>query len=327
MLRSGPDDLETIHHLACWHWTRAWDETMATQFERSLPYWREGLEYYCRLYTSNVFWDSLREKGRKLVQPALPFDEEAFESWRHYAINQCVSVLLDFISHVINEAGEGGLRAAVSAMNLIHESSVGDLVKQWASAELAARRLDRDPANLTDYDASKARAEQVIDIDARNASARCFLLRAAAHQASERYAAGERNFQLLNDLLHAVQPHAQWLNDHLPDGSEAEPVREDLCFFYDEVANIKHAEGYGELPQIHVLLNERPADYQSQRSRLQALESALLHARQSWHECDDACRKSLALQSINFKADELLRQHQDRYPDMANLLQQIHQSG
>lgn len=133
--QDGGNDNVTLQHLACLSWSRAYDAVVARQYDESLPFWREGLEWYRRLYARADYWEQLREKGRVLGQmPGYPFHEQLFDKWRAEALYKTARTLLDLITHVMagyDPAKHGGqfnpqVRTARSLMEIVRQSQLPD---------------------------------------------------------------------------------------------------------------------------------------------------------------------------------------------------------
>lgn len=133
LLERDAGDFMALQHLACLAWSRAYDEVLAERLDASLPFWREGLEWYRQLYAQSAYWESLRAKGQVLGQmPGSSFDEQAFAAWQSDALYQQAHTLLDLITTVLagyDPAKHGGeltppVRFARELVNVIRESKL-----------------------------------------------------------------------------------------------------------------------------------------------------------------------------------------------------------
>jgi len=322
---ADPSDLQALHHLACFHWSRAYDLVAAGKVRESLTDWTRGLNYYRQLYEHDEYWNAMREKGRRIVQPGLRFDEEQFESWRRDALRQLALVLLDLIAHVMIEHKGDGVKIAAGVMGVLHGSSIPDPLKAALSEELASRRLEDDPTRLSDYPGAKARALETIDIDSANVRARRFLLRAVTFQVNTAVKEGNQAFETQIGELMAIERHASWLEQKIDSVGDRSATISDLTAYYDELAQLHHSAGQKNVvPANQTLDRIHQSRDPGERGRLLSqLEAYLTHCRDAFRASDRFSRKSLDLQPVNLTADRRLQDHQSQYSNIDNLLGQI----
>jgi tetratricopeptide (TPR) repeat protein len=327
ILRDHPEDLDALHHLACLHWSRAFDALEADRFDASLPDWRAGLDYYCRLYAIDGYWDGLRDKGRAIVQPGKPFDLDKFETWREDAPSTLAETLLDLIVQVAQQA-ERGVKQAAALMTILHESQLSADAKQQLSDDLATRRLDPDPLNLPDFEASRRRALQVIEIDEHNVKARAFLLRALVHHVHELHAQGNRDFPMLRRQLESIERQADWLARLVSSaGSHRADLVQALVSYYDEVSDMSNAEAQDGITGVNKATEKldhalKIHDRHSLQVAARERERRLQHVQSCFRASDKAARRALEIEPADFKALAHLEQHKQVYPQIDDLLKQ-----
>lgn len=330
LLKSNPDDLVALHHLACHAWSRAYDKAIAERYDDSAQFWREGLNWFNQLYNRRDYWEQLRDKGRAIGKSAAhPFDEAQFDAWRDEAIFQLAHTALDLIFHVMagydpsrrGKQVDPRIRTCKGLITAIHRADLDIAMKEKLSDALAARYLDPDATNLIDFDASIRRAETVLDIDEENSKARCFLLRATAHHANVKIKEGSKDYTGLFNKLNNLAAHAEWLDNRRSQMSpeKRSAVTGDLIAYYDEIGNVKGDEGRAEIRasrQVEERI-ERAVGNQNRYeilSLLDQMERIQENLRACFKQSDAAFEKSLRLESVNLVARQMIDNHKEQYP-------------
>ncbi len=331
---NGKDPV-ALHHLACLSWSRAYDETIAQHYEGSIPFWREGLEWYRKLYEREDYWESLQRKGGALGQTAAhPFDEAAFGAWRRDALGDLARTVLSLIFHVtvgVDQSSRGHeinrqVGLARSLMEIIRSDSLNATIQDRLAEELAGHYLDPDPTNLPDLEASVRRAGIALDIDADNLKSRIFLLRAITHSVNTQHKEGEKNLGRLADKLTEIGRHAEWLESRLsllPEDRRAR-VKSDLISYYDQLGKIKHSQG--QQATTEAIEAQRALENSSQyeiRRRLSDFKLHLERIRQCYQASDGAFQRSQKLDPMNPVAQDLMRHHREQYQEIEGALNRI----
>jgi tetratricopeptide (TPR) repeat protein len=321
LLEKNQNDFTPPEHLACLAWSRAYDEVIAGRFEGSLVFWKEGLDWYQRLFACEAYWQRLREKGRKLGEmPGHPFDEHAFEAWRREALFLVARTLLDLIFHLMadfdgKEEGDP-IRTAQSIMEIIRNSHMNEEVKEKLGEDLADQYLDPDPTNLPDFNGTIRRAKRVVDIDPQNFKGRSFLIKATTHHIDVGRREGEKGFSQMFERLTDVERHADWLESRLDDLAPElrERAKNDLAAFYEQKGAVKHDEGQQEIGY---------ANEAGRRGDVQAVRRHLTRTRQCYRESDEAYQRSLAFDPVNVNARDLMKLHQKEYESIGDFLAKV----
>ncbi|HWP43375.1 MAG TPA: hypothetical protein VNO14_09085 [Blastocatellia bacterium] len=205
-------------------------------------------------------------------------------------------------------------------------------MKQRLASDLASLYLDRDPANLPDFDAAMRRARLVIDIDPENSNARRFLIRATVHHVEERLKEGDRSFSRFYGLLNDLRRHAEWLEAKLGSlgAEERDDLRSDLASFYDTIGNVKNSEGMQTTDQsndvegrIGSLLDSInagvPGLLGSLEENVRKHNRLLAQVRECYRESDGAFERSLRLDPVNAHARSQMDHHARQYDTIAGL--------
>jgi tetratricopeptide (TPR) repeat protein len=341
LLRDNPNDLDAIHHLACLCWSEAHEAAAAGRYKESVPYWEQGLKCYRQLYSRSEYWDSLREKGRALCQGLGAFDETRFEHWRGGALRQRALALIDLIQEILVEQKDLGVEAGSRVMAIVYGSDLPDPLQQELSDELARRRLDPDATQIPerDLDESLGRARQVIDIDNKNVAARQFVIKAVAHFAQSNAGADDQTIRKCIKLLQAQKAHAEWLRANRQGfADQRESVERNLAAYYHGLGTCQHAMGQSEVRAGNRCfveakpLRERLDEAQRQGQDYVSKHVSELLATQDRHnslirqgqqhldalkryyqESDEALRRVLELDPINFEAKRLMDSHREEY--------------
>jgi len=345
LLLNNPGDLDAIHHLACLHWSQAYQAVNEKRFDESLPHWKEGLEHYRQLYVREEYWNRLREKGRALCPEIGDFDEDRFEKWRAVALRERALVLIELIQEALAELDRSrSTRIGSEVMSIIYNSNLPAELQQGLSDELARRRLDPDPTqvskeNLSD---SVARARQVIDIDERNVPARLFVVKAVTHRAQNDPGSDDRTLKQRVRLLEEQSAHADWLYRRRNDlGQQSDRAIRDLGGYYHELASTFHSLGqsetragnraFGEAASTGPKLEQaqlQGEDYiRTHYIELLALKnrhndlvregkSHLPEIKKYYRKSDEAFQRALEVNPLDFEAKRLMEDHQKEYPKL-----------
>jgi tetratricopeptide (TPR) repeat protein len=316
MLRRAPEDLETRHHLACFCWDQAHREAVAGRFEKSLAFWKDGLEHYRRIYAEERFWEGLREKGKALENPGKPFRDEEFNAWRKKALFERLEALLELVEHLLAGGGsQGNENMAARVVGIVRASSVGDDLKQRFSDQFAARRLKLDTVRLPDIENFLGRARIVLRVDGENIEARCLMMRALASHTRRTYEEGDRNIDGHLKRLESARDEAEWLNSRKDQWPErCEKIVNDLVAYYQELGVIYEARGYQYVEKVNKCIGEsNEAIRHSNQAAYERLQPMIreyyLTIRSSLESADKVLSNSLALQPANITASEMITRH------------------
>jgi tetratricopeptide (TPR) repeat protein len=242
---------------------------------------------------------------------------------------------------LMQPAREGGIEAGTRLMAIIDDSNLPDRFKQQLSDELARRLLYPEATQVPERDLEEliTRARRLIDIDKKSVAARQFVIKAVAHFVKSNAGADDQIIRKCTNLLQAQKVHAEWLRANRQGlADQHESVERNLAAYYHGLGACVHALGQSEVragnrcfleakqlrarldeaqglgqDYVSVHLTELLATQDRHNSLFRQAQQHLDALKRYYQESDEALRRVLELDPINFEAKRLMDSHREEY--------------